>query len=332
MLSLLESQHAALKSGPLGERTLAAMRHCYRQLDEDNIWMSLSAQSCRVPLSLRVLSKDIYGMVNEAVDGYSELVGHDEAEDMAIEPSKFEMDLWEERWIDLNKDLCQLEAVSEYANAAGSPHLQLECAWKTRDWDKVRSLCASSALLPDVEIGDPLVKMSETLLAVADGKLTEVGNLHAQTAQLCLYKWQLLPRLACGSLSHSYLLHFFHRLVEIRESGQIMVETSNHANGRTLPDLKNLLNAWRHHLPNDWERLSWWDGVSTWRAHMFTAITSNFHWSDSNALATLHDRPWTVIRMAKTARKQGIRDVSLLLLNKTAEERAMNVSDAFLKL
>jgi transformation/transcription domain-associated protein len=36
--------------------------------------------------------------------------------------------------------------------------------------------------------------------------------------------------------------------------------------------------------------------------------------------------------MAKTARKQGMRDVALLLLNKAAEERAMNVSDAFLKL
>jgi transformation/transcription domain-associated protein len=65
---------------------------------------------------------------------------------------------------------------------------------------------------------------------------------------------------------------------------------------------------------------------------MFTAITSNFHWSDPNTLATLHDRPWTVIRMAKTARKQGLCDVSLMLLSKTTEERAMNVSDAFLKL
>ena len=86
-----------------------------------------------------------------------------------------------------------------------------------------------------------VMKMSETLLAVADGKLSDVENLHAQTAQLCLYKWQLLPELTSGSMAHASLLHFFHRLVEIRESGQIMVETSNHSNGKTLPDLKNLL-------------------------------------------------------------------------------------------
>ena len=330
IILLLESQYPAVKSLPLGERMLAAMRHCFGKLDEENIWMGLSTYSCKVPRGLHVLSRDVYGMMSEAMSGYADLLGSVEAQE--IDPSDFEMSLWEERWIDINKDLCQLEAVTEFASVAGTPRLQLECAWKKQDWSKVRSLCGSNALLPAIEAGDPVVKMSETLLAVADGKLTDVENLHAQTAQLCLYKWQLLPRLGCSSLSHSSLLHFFHRLVEIRESGQIMVETSNHSNGRTLPDLKNLLNAWRHRLPNDWERLSSWDDVFAWRAHMFTAITSNFQWSEPNSLAALHDRPWTVIRMAKTARKQGMRDVSLLLLNKTAEERAMNVSDAFLKL
>jgi hypothetical protein len=330
VLFLLESQYYTMKAESAGETTLAAMRHCYRKLDEEGIWMGLAAQSCKLPQSLRVLSKDVYGMVNEAVEGYANLVDLVEADDSQLEASDFEMDLWEERWVDLHKDLCQLQVVAEYASATGSPHLLLECAWKTQDWNKVRSLCASSALLSAVENGDPLVKMSETLLAVADGKLGDVENLHAQTAQLCLYKWQLLPGLCSGSLAHSSLFQFFHRLVEIRESGQIMVETSNHSSGRTLPDLKNLLNAWRHRLPNNWDRLSVWDEVFGWRTHMFTAITSNFAWSE--AVVELHDRPWTMIRMAKAARTQGMRDVSLLLLNKTAEERAMSVSDAFLKL
>jgi len=65
---------------------------------------------------------------------------------------------------------------------------------------------------------------------------------------------------------------------------------------------------------------------------MFKAITKNFHWSEPNTLATLHDRPWTAIRISKTARKQGDRDVALLLLNKLTESRSMDVTDAFLKL
>jgi len=73
--------------------------------------------------------------------------------------------------------------------------------------------------------------------------------------------------------------------------------------------------------------------IFSWRAHIFNTITSKFQSvTEPNSLAALHDRPWTAIRVAKTARKQGFRDVSLQLLNKAVEESAMNVSDAFLKL
>jgi transformation/transcription domain-associated protein len=189
-------------------------------------------------------------------------------------------------------------------------------------------------LLPAIEDGDPNVKMGEILLAINEGKLADVETLHVQTAQLCLQKWQLLPALASGSIVHGSLLHSFHRLVELRESGQIMVETSNHSKRRTLPDLKNLLryvrirntfcpflsltfveySAWRHRLPNDFESLLKWEDIFLWRTHMFNAITSNFQWSEAEALTALHDRPWTAIRMAKTARKHGLRDVSSLVL------------------
>lgn len=332
VLGMLETRYAALNGTPQGENTLAAMRHCYKKLNEDGLWLGLAGSSCRNPFTVQTISKDVYGMVHQAVEGYSHLVDLYERDQLLGQTTDFELDLWEERWIELNKDLCQLQAVSEYANSTGSPHLLLEAAWKAQDWRKVKSLCSSAALLPSVESGDPLVKMSETLLAVAEKKLGEIENLHAQTAQLCLYKWQLLPGLCSGSQSHSSLLHFFHRLVEIRESGQIMVETSKHSGGRSLPDLKNLLSAWRNRLPNDWDRISTWDEIFAWRAHMFSAVTSSFHLSDPSTLATLHDRPWTAIRIAKTARKQGMRDVSLLQLGRTAEERSMNVSDAFLKL
>jgi transformation/transcription domain-associated protein len=135
------------------------------------------------------------------------------------------------------------QVVAEFAKASESPRLQLEVAWKSHDWNKVRSLCSSTALLASVESGDPVVKMSETLLAVADGKLSDVENLHAQTAQLCLYKWQLLPQLSCGSLSHSSsLLSPPCRFVNLSDGNQQPFQR------RTLPDLKNLLNAWRHRL------------------------------------------------------------------------------------
>jgi transformation/transcription domain-associated protein len=165
----------------------------------------------------------------------------DNIEDTATLPSDPEMDLWENRWVDLQKELCQLEVVADYASASGDPHLLLDSSWKLQDWERLRSLCASPSLADPMERGDPTVKMTEILLAVNEGKLSEVENLHAQTAQLSLQRWQLLPTLAPGSQGHGSLLHFFHRLVELRESGQIMVETGKHSTRRTLPDLKNLL-------------------------------------------------------------------------------------------
>jgi transformation/transcription domain-associated protein len=246
VLSLLEQQHFVLSSNNISsegvamrDKTFLAMRHCYRQLGETDIWMSLAVKSCDLSETKLAVSLDIHGKVNEALDTYTNLVELVESGEKS--PSEFEMDLLEERWVELNREQCQLQVVSEYAQSCENPRLLLECAWKDQKWDKVRALASSSSLVAAVEAGDPAVKMSETLLAVADGKLSDVENLHAQTAQLCLYKWQLLPELSSGSLSHASLLHFFHRLVEIRESGQIMVETSNHSNGKTLPDLKNLL-------------------------------------------------------------------------------------------
>jgi hypothetical protein len=331
VLTLLERQYSTSQISP-NEALLSPMRHCYRKLNEQDVFLYLAGITCRMGLSKRALSLDLHNKVSQAIECYEDLISLVEAGNTPIEPSPFEMDSWEERWIRLQNELCQLDVVSDFAKASEDPYLELECAWKSQDWSRVRSLCTSTELLAAAESGDPLVKISETLLAVADGKLSDVENLHAQTAQLCLYKWQLLPRMASGSPSHTSLMHLFHRLVEIRESGQIMVETSSHSNKRTLPDLKNLLNAWRYRLPNDCESMAHWDEIFSWRAHMFNAITSNFSSVDPNTLASLHDRPWTAIRMAKTARKHGMREVSVVLLNKAVEERAMNVSDAFFKL
>lgn len=106
---------------------------------------------------------------------------------------------------------------------------------------------------------------------------------------------------------------------------------SQYTSGKSYPDLKNLLNAWRNRLPNDDEPISAWDDIFQWRSHMFNAITNKFQWAEQGTLASLHDRPWTAIRMARTARQQGIPEVSLLSLGKLTE-CAMDVADAFSKL
>jgi len=247
VLSILEQQFALLsgkslaKAGKaLHDKLLLAMRHCYEQLGEMNMETSLALSSCDLHQTHRAASFAIHGETDRAMDTYSALVDLLETtEGMTL--SDLEMKFIEDGWVKLQRELCQTDVVSDYASSTKNPHLMLESAWKQRDWEVVRGLCSSPPLIAAVEGGDASVKICETLLAVANGKLVDVENLHAQTAQLCLYKWQLLPSFSHASLAHSSLLHFFHRLVEIRESGQIMVETSNHSAEKTIPDLKNLL-------------------------------------------------------------------------------------------
>mmetsp|Transcript_42172 Transcript_42172/g.63679 ORF Transcript_42172/g.63679 Transcript_42172/m.63679 type:complete len:1904 (+) Transcript_42172:2-5713(+) len=337
VISMLEHQYCIFKANSSVEtlkyrdKLLAVIRHCYDELGESDISLALACDSCNLPGTEWAVSLDIYGQVNESVAEFSRLIERAEEGHISSQPSEEELSLWESRWVELHRGLCQWSVISTYAEMTGSPKLSLESAWKARDWDKVRSLCSTPSIVATLEAGDPEVKMSEIFLAIADGKLNEVENLHAQTAQLCLYKWQLLPSVAARCNAHSSLLQCFHRLVELRESGQIMVETSTHSRGRTLPDLKNLLSAWRHRLPNDFDSITAWEDIFLWRSHMFSAISTNFSWSEPATLATLHDRPWTAIRMAQTARKQGLREVALLSLNKLTD-CAMDVSDAFSKL
>ena len=332
VLSILEMYYQVSPANSFGHVSVSGMRHCYRQLSEESTWLSLASESCSLPGSREALRLDMGGFLNRASDAYLDLIDLVQDSESKFNPTEFEMDVWEERWVETQRELCQSEVVSDFANASTNYELQLECAWRNQDWAKVKSLCLSSNLLVAGESGNATVKLSETLLAVADGKLSEVENLHAQSAQLCLNFFQLLPQISHGSIVHGSLFHFFHRLVEVRESGQIMVETSTHSDRKTLPDLKNLLNAWRGRLPNDYEKMTQWESILSWRNHMFGAITKNFHWSEPNMLASLHDRPWTAIRLAKTARKQGLRNTSMLLLNKASDKSTMNVLDAFLQL
>jgi transformation/transcription domain-associated protein len=307
------------------------------ELGEKDIWTTMKAKMCVFPSSHRAVSLDLYGRIEDALDCYSKLVEDVDSrrDDFQAKstslPSELEASLWEDQWVTLHRELCQWSVLSDYAKETGSLRLLMECAWKNKEWENLRSILSYPSIISLLETGDFEVKMSEIFLSIADGKLNEVENLHAQTAQICLYKWRLLPTIFSGCNAHSKLLHNFHRLVDIKESGQIMMETSAHVVAKTYPDLKNLLSVWRCRLPNEFDPISCWDDIFQWRSHMFAAITTTFNWAEQGTLASLHDRPWTAIRMAKTARKLKVKDVALLALGQLTD-CAMDVSDAFSKL
>jgi len=230
---MLERQHIALEKLPAGtandyQTALAsAVRRCYLELGEHDTWLALKADACTFPGLKHATNLDMYGRVCEALKGYDKLI--DQVDDAHSQlnrqvPSDLEMSLLEDRWIALQRETCQWAVLSDLAEDSRFSKLMMECAWKNRDWEKLRTLCTSPAAVSALELGDIDVKMNEIFLAIYDGKLNEIENLHAQTAQLCLYKWQLLPPVFAGCNAHVSLLRNFNRLVDIKESGQIMVE------------------------------------------------------------------------------------------------------------
>ena len=246
VLSILEKEYkvlGSLRDTDLSRKVVSGICTCLQQLGEQNLVLGLAQKLSRQAETNYVLSLDMHGLVSEAGTGYSKLVDLAEArgDDDVFQPNDFEIDIWENRWAHLQKEMCQMKVIEEFASLRGDHRMLLEAAWKNQDWDKVDALKSSPEFRASYERGDPLLQMSEILSAIMRGKLSEVEDLHAQTAHLCLQEWQSLPGLANGSHQHSALLHFFHRLVEFRESGQIMVEITNHSNRRTLPDLQNLL-------------------------------------------------------------------------------------------
>jgi hypothetical protein len=334
VITILETYYSGLDGiGSQVERlgaVSAALSTCFVAIGDTDMSLCIALRTSHSSVAKRAITLDMYGRVDAALSLYqSEMWNDDPSAD--FEMSLAEMGTWEQRWLEMNKQSCQWEVLSNYCKTVESPLLQVECAWKSRDWASLRQSCTSPKIVALMEEGNPSQYMNEIFLTIADWKSETVENIHAQTSQLCLYQWQLLPKVGTGGNEHLHLFQMMHRLVETRESGQIITEAKTHAKNRTLPILKNLLTAWRERIPNEYDAMSVWDDLFTWRSHVFGAMSERFQWSDPSQLAGLHDRPWTAIQMARVARKQGMKDSSSLFLSKLTD-CAMDVSDAFSKL
>ena len=336
-LCLLERQYISMKAhdpnlDSSSHGLIKAAQKCYDSLGDRDVSLAISAAIAHLPGTKFALSLDMYDLLNESTNAYLSLIDRADGSEAEFLPSESEMELWEARWVESHKEMGQWAVVDEFASSTGDTTLMLECAWKTNNWEKVKSLCELPSLVASLDGGDPLTKITEIYLAIHEGNLGEVENLHWQSAQLCLHQWNLMPAVGAGGNAHSSMFQQFQRLVELRESSQIAMETSSHSSRRTIPDLKLLLSSWRHRLPNSFERVSQWNDIFLWRLQIFDAIARNFSWTnDPNVIATLHDRPFVCISLSRAARKQGLKEVATYSLN-SLTELAMDVEYEFLKL
>lgn len=313
-------------------RWIEALSSIYKQLSEEDLRIGLSLENIAHPETRTALTLEALGCVHEAQEEYYKALSKAQSGRVSVDDvNLFELRLWEERWVGCAKQLCQWQLMNDFAKATQNQELLLDCAWKRGDWNSAKQLLSSPSMQSAADLGCPQTRLQRLYIAILDGeKRGAIDLLTAQTSELALHQWQGLPRVL--SRTHIPLMHLFHKFVEVKESVQIMTDIKQASQTHTLPNLKPSINTWRERLPNKWEPILLWDDILTWRSHMFQVVKSTFSWSDAQMLACMHDSPWSVIKLAHTARKQHLPDVCLGALSKLYSVPAMDVQDAFSKL
>ncbi|KAE8910303.1 hypothetical protein PF005_g1396 [Phytophthora fragariae] len=314
-------------------RWIEALSAIYKQLSEEDLRIGLSLENIEQSETRTALTLEALGCVHEAQEEYFRALSKAQGGRVSVDDvNLFELRLWEERWVGCAKQLCQWQLMNDFAKSTQNQELLLDCAWKRGDWASAKQLLLSPSMQSSAELGCPQTRLQRLYISILDAdKRSAIDTLAAQTSELALHQWQGLPRIL--SRAHLPLMHLFHKFVEVKESIQMMEDIkSASAQHAALPNLKPSINTWRERLPNKWEPILLWDDILTWRSHMFQVVKTTFAWSDAQVLACMHDSPWSVIKLAHTARKQRLPDVCLGALAKLYSVPAMDVQDAFSKL
>jgi phosphatidylinositol kinase/protein kinase (PI-3 family) len=330
---LLEGQMGLAQSG-MEEKSADALSDLYKQLSEEDAWCGLWKRRCAAEETKLGFVMQQLGQYQDAQKIYYNAMStvHNNKMNEKARLSKAEFDLWEDQYVACAKRLNQWDQLTEFARSVShseilsrsAMHVELlhECLWRVPDWNGMKDWLNKPMLL---DSNSPQLKLYHMYVALQDNKLTEVEQLSGQAVQLVLKQWVSLPD--TGIHTFIPLLEIFQQFVELQESAKILDELNNSTRNITLTEqsvskIKNILSTWQERLPNQWDSITVWDELLTWRRHVFTIIASAFHnlkdvlRDVSPALTTvgINETAWSLNKMANIARYQGAPEVCLVLL------------------
>ncbi|KAK3127876.1 hypothetical protein QOZ80_7AG0579590 [Eleusine coracana subsp. coracana] len=340
-IALLES-HMVLMNEPKCSESLAEL---YRLLNEDDmrwgLWKrrSITAET-RAGLSLvqhgywQQAQNLFYQAMIKATQGtYSNTV------------AKAEMCLWEEQWLSCATQLGQWEVLADYGKGVENHEILLDCLWKVPDWTYMKENVISKAQVDDT----PKLRLIQSFFTLHDkgtNGVSEAENFVSKGVELALEQWWQLPEMTVQS--RVPLLQQFQQLVEVKESSKILLDIANGnkpasagsgANSNphnSFADLKDILETWRLRTPNEWDNMTVWYDLLQWRNEMYNSVIDAFKdFGQTNP--QLHhlgyrDKAWNVNKLAHIARKQGLPDVCVTILDKMYGHATMEVQEAFVKI
>ena len=233
---------------------------------------------------------------------------------------------WEERWIESARNLCEWPVLNAYSQRVNDPVLMVEAMSRLGEFGDISSLLNTSAVRASLTPA-PETKLLEAECLLQNDELRKSYNAVDEASELLKKKWWELPSNVFGGFAHQRLLCMTQLFTEIKEAAVTIDASRRGDNGESL---QSCITNWRERLPNVWEGIPVWDQVLTWRYNFFNRIIKII--KDEDSLPTVHDAPWTVIRLAKTGRKLNLPKVCLRSIARCATLKKMEVCDSYMKI
>ncbi|XP_051127175.1 transcription-associated protein 1-like isoform X2 [Andrographis paniculata] len=339
-LGLLESHVMLFLNDTKCSESLAEL---YRLLNEEDmrcgLWMKRSVTAeTRAGLSLvqhgywqRAQSLFYQAMVKATQGTYNNTV------------PKAEMCLWEEQWLHCATQLSQWDALADFGKLVNNYEILLDSLWKQPDWTCLKDQVISKAQLEET----PKFRIIQAYFALHEKNtngVPDAENIVGKGVELALEQWWQLPEMSIHA--RILLLQQFQQLVEVQESARLIVDIANgsklagnsvvNVHTGVYADLKDILETWRLRTPNEWDNMSVWYDLLQWRNEMYNAVIDAFK-DFGNTNSQLHhlgfrDKAWNVNKLAHIARKHGLHDVCVSILEKMYGHSTMEVQEAFVKI
>ncbi|GAB2260071.1 hypothetical protein Droror1_Dr00010926 [Drosera rotundifolia] len=339
-LALLESHVMLFSNDTKCSESLAEL---YRLLNEEDMRCGLWKKRCLATETKAGLSLLQHGYWQRAQNLFHQaMVKSSQGTYNNVVP-KAEMCLWEEQWLYCASQLNQWEALSDYGRSIENYELLLDSLWKVPDWGYLKD-----HVIPKAEVEEtPKLRLIQAYFALHDRNVNGVGdaeNLVNKGVDLALEQWWQLPEMSVHA--RIPLLQQFQQLVEVQESVRVLMDISNGnrqagtfaagGHGGLYADLKDILETWRLRTPNEWDNMTVWYDLLQWRNEMYNSVIDAFK-DFGTTNAQLHhlgyrDKAWNVNKLAHIARKQGLHDVCVTVLEKMYGHATMEVQEAFVKI
>eukprot|EP00871_Galdieria_phlegrea_P000035 jgi/Galph1/1031/GphlegSOOS_G5851.1 len=235
----------------------------------------------------------------------------------------------EEAWIESAKQLNQWDVLTDFSRSIVNTELLHECLWRLPDWAGLKEIVNKYPVEDGVQL-----KIYQISLQLQENKLEHVGYLFSQGYQELISRFKSLPRpIHLGAFDM------------LKESSRILTELSSFARNKVFEDSRlekilQILTAWKERLPNEWDYLSFWNELITWRIHMHTVLVNAFQaMRESRTLEVppillglgVNESAWNVNTFGKVARKQGCTDVCLQSFQQLYNFPTMSPAEYFTK-